>query len=210
MYSNPHNILSIEKPAIGEVVPKLVIKKAWLRFNQRYHPDRWVSNGFSHEATAAAAFEIGRLAEISLTKYHNNPYCDNSTRLYRNFDAGHEVVGLPHFARDCVCSASYAARQAISALMSTLLLHSPPTSTSLAEFCPCDFERIEAFRKTSKDAYNKIGPPPPLARIYYATPWDPFPPRAFDWKVRMLFGSWTKNNDHEQSDEDRQRWEKEG
>jgi hypothetical protein len=94
--------------------------------------------------------------------------------------------------------------------MSTLLLHSPPTSTSLAEFCPCDFERIETFRKTSKDAYNKIGPPQPLARIYYATLWDPFAPRAFDWKVHMLFGSWTKNNDHEQSDEDRQRWEKEG
>jgi hypothetical protein len=109
MYSNPHNILNIEKPAIGEVVPKLVIKKAWLRFNQRYHPDRWVSNGFSHEATAAAAFEIGRLAEISLTKYHINPYCDISTRLYRNFEAGDEVVGLPYFARDCVCSASHAA-----------------------------------------------------------------------------------------------------
>jgi hypothetical protein len=76
---------------------------------------------------------------------------------------------------------------------------------SLADFCPCDSVRIESFRRTGR---INLGSAPSLSRIYDATSWDLFAPRAFWWKLRSFFSD--VDIDWIQSDADRHRWQVDG
>lgn len=209
MYSEPHNILGLEIPSIGEVAPKTVIVKAWRQFNIAFHPDRFSNNGFANEVDAHLAFGIGRSAKEALLEYNVNPYCENNTLPFRTFDAGHNATGLPHFALDCKCSGADVTtfKEAFNFVAATL--HTPARTqpiTSLADFCPCDSMRIESFRNIASSV--DIGTPPPLRRIYDTTSWDIFAPEAFLWKTHRLLNG--IRHDWAQSDTDRTRWEQEG
>jgi hypothetical protein len=47
MYTDPHNILGLETPSVGEIAPLSLLKKAWRTSNIRFHPDRWQANSFA-------------------------------------------------------------------------------------------------------------------------------------------------------------------
>jgi hypothetical protein len=207
MYTEPHNILNLETPSIGEIAPERVIAKAWRTFGRRFHPDHWQEgNGFANRTVAGHAYLVGARAKYALDMYYENPYCENSTRSFLEFDALHHVTGLAHFAPNCTCNSAEARRQALDALVPAILQSSSYArlnTESLADLCPCNATLVKSFHKMP------VGSAPPLARIYDATSWSPLAPSAFVWKLCTFFMGTLEDWKHANSPE-RNRWEKEG
>jgi hypothetical protein len=210
MYQDPHNILGLEIPSIGEIAPMAVINKGWRIFNKRFHPDRWSRNGFVDESTAELAYDVGRRAHEALLEFYVNPYCEDNIQPFLEFDAAHAAADLPHFALNCTCSATHVARRTLHGLIAVVTQTAPRAMqniTSLADYCPCDSTRIESFLKTSSGVL--AGSAPPLMRIYSRTPWDVFAPSAFFWKLRTSI-MYVKADDTWQTSVNRPRWEADG
>ncbi|KAF1910973.1 hypothetical protein BDU57DRAFT_113607 [Ampelomyces quisqualis] len=210
MYTNPHNILGLEPSPFG-VAPGSVINRAWRRFNLRFHTDKWQNNGFHSPEAAAAAFKVGLAAHEAFVKYYKNPYCAKNTSPLLNFQAPHETLGIPHFAKDCTCTAAnLLAKQVLDAFfparVQALVAPKPTTSDLLlSTVCPCTPANIDTFRNNLAGSLAADSVPPHLRRIYDLTSWRTLSPRVLWWKLSVLLGGWEAA--WKQSDAEQQRWE---
>jgi hypothetical protein len=208
MYSEPHNILGLEPSPFGDAAPMTVIIKAWRLFNIRFHPDNGNINGFPSLGAAGAAHRVGIEAHEAFVQYYENPYCVNNTKFPKDFRAPHDALGIPHFAKNCTCTAW---RQALGATTSallegTVLPNSSASHPSFSTICPCTSDIVRAFRNARAHVVDSV--PPPLARIWDATPWVTLSPRVFKWKVSTMFRG--TNMHCIQPEDEKTRWEKDG